>query len=320
MGGVGDGGHMSIIDTLVDDVAAKPRLEVDSLPRWAEVEGPKRKLLPASGRMVDISNRPSTTVVEASVPVTDGELARPWLKRVHVAQRPKSGMAAKRIPWQAEALKHLDMQPPTYFSGEVSGSLAYVDIRGAYASIYARSTLDVHWRPGDLPRLSFGRFDLLGAGELVGEKGIHVAVGGILRARKMRVLDHGRPVVQDTTAWARFLCPDLWGLICWTLHAVAADAVSIFGATYVNKDGYVVAREKAAALVAHIAGEWAMEARVQAEGDGTVRALGAWSIGDHVTRSRTVHGQLVDTLAEVPRAHRTLLLRARARSLPPPLD
>ena len=176
---------MTLIDTLVGDVAERPRLCVDDLGAWQRAEGPTRRLLAATGRWVDITHKPALTVTEHETPITDGELARPWLRRIHDAQRPKSGMGSKRIPWRKEAAGHLATQPPLYFDSAFSGDLAYVDIRGAYASIYSRSTLDCTWRPGDLPKLSWGRFEMLGSGELLGEKGIHIAVGGILRATEI---------------------------------------------------------------------------------------------------------------------------------------
>lgn len=307
---------MTLIDRLVADVDERPRLQVSDLADWQRTEGPTRRLLAATGRWVDITSRPSLTVTAHDTPITDGELARPWLHRIHEAQRPKSGMAAKRIPWRKEAAGHLATQPPLWFDQPFAGDLAYVDIRGAYASIYSRSTLDCTWRPGDLPKLSWGRFDMLGAPELLGEKGVHIAVGGILRATEMRVLDRGRAVKIPTTSWSRYLCPDLWGLIVWTLHAIASDAVRL-GARYVNKDGYIVPADQADALVGYLADAWNMEARVQATGPGEVKAMGCWSIGDHLTKARVQHGRQINTLVEVPLSVRRLLVRARARDIAP---
>lgn len=307
-------------DDLVQDVLDRPRRRVPDLSEWVATDGTSARLIQGTGRYVDVTHRPAVTVLQRSgYACLEHELARPYLRRLHAAQRPKSGMAAKRIPWATEARGHLDTNPPLYFAGPsrtgLVGEWAYVDLVRAYPSIYEPLTVDLHFRPDDtIPRLGLGRFEWLWQDEVRDLKHMHRTIGGTIRATSLNVIDRGRPVVMhDTWRWSPFFAPDLWGVICWTLHVIAQMAVSDAGARMVNKDGYVVPIEQEQFLVDMLR-EWGFDARTKARGPGTLWGVTSWQIGRHKTGT-TPKGLAMNTIMDVPRPMARLLLRERLRRL-----
>ena len=307
-----------VLESLIAEVLeSRPRRGTD-LSAWIEREGPHRRYIAATARVVDITHRPAVTVIQRGLPFTDHELARPYLRMVHREQAPRSGMAAKRIPWSREALGHLRDEVPHYFGGPpLDGEWAYVDLRRAFPSIYGALTLDLNFRPhADRPRLGVGRFELLHADELREIENLHRAIGGIIRATRMTVWDHGTSVVyEDTWKWSPLLCPDLWGVIVWTLHAVARLAVHEHGAVMVCNDGYVVPRDRAEGLRAAIAEQWQLDSVVRTEGRGTVYSVNSWKIGRRRTKTEHRRSPGTNNLLPVTPAIERLLRQVRSSRL-----
>lgn len=302
---------MAVLQQLVAEVVDRPRREVRDPARWREREAPRRRIIEATHRMVDVTHRPAVTVVRRGLDIADAELARPYLRLLHREQAPRKGMGAKRIPWRKESLRLLDVQPPLYCPGVARGEFAYVDVVRAYPSIYERLSLDVNFVPDEqLPRLGVGRFRFLYAAELSDLKLMHRALGGILRATRMVVWERGVPVTYDTTGWSQFLCPGLWGVICFVLHAIAQDAISEFGCVYVNKDGFVVPRSMAPALRAAIAERYGLASQVKAQGPGTVWGLGRYAIGETSTLTPHRSGRPVHHVEPVSPALARVLRKA----------
>jgi hypothetical protein len=322
---------MSLADALVDEVLSRPRTVVEQrvcpnpLIRcgkcWTCREADSRRLYLATDRYTDVTHgtKNATTVIDGSPPFRDEELARPWLGHI-MAASPGRGMGGRRrrVPWQQKSLKLLDVLPPRFYSGDSSGGeWAYIDIVGAYPSIYTALTLDVEFRPHpDLPRLGLGAWEWIGAGELADVKQMHRAVGGILRARTMTVLEKGVPHEYDTTGWSPYLAPDLWGVIMFTLHAIAGRAVRDRGAILWDTDGGILPRVRAGALIDDVA-NWGLLASVREAGPGRVWGLKHWRIGDTETRQKGPKRQLraENQVIEVSPAIEALLRKVRLSRL-----
>jgi hypothetical protein len=206
------------------------------------------------------------------------------------------------------ALGHLKVLPPRWFDGVGGvGEWVYVDLKGAYPSIYTRLALDMVWRPDDeRPVLGVGRMAFVGHREIT--KPVHRRVGGILRATEMRVIRLGEPETRSTVGWSTYLAPDLWGVIMAVLHCVADRAVE-HGAVMWDTDGGIVPADRADALIRAVEEQWGCVMRVRARGRGRVWGVKHWQIGEIRTmqagRRRVLRGER--TLVSTPPAARRLL-------------
>lgn len=288
-----------LIGELVAEIAARPRRLVRRLDCpgcadgcWSCRELPAAVAIPATGRWVDITHGPSraVTVAPAGAPITDVELARPWLRWCMAAaagEESRSSMASRRIPWEKVALGHLDKRPPLWWSGD-SGTqdLAYIDVRRAYPSIYRRFTADMRWRPDDeRPSLGYGGVEFLHVDGL--PKRTHRAVGGIVRSTTLTVMVRGVPEQRSTLGWSRYLAPDLWGILMDTLHAVAELAVRS-GAILWDTDGGILPAAGAEGVIAQIHERFGLPMRVRAAGEGQVWGPKSWRIGETETAQRGI--------------------------------
>lgn len=273
-----------LIDRLLAEVLDRPRIPHDDLEGWRQVEQPVR-LVQARGRLVDISRRPSTVHYNPKVlphGFAEHELARPWLSHIHRECAPRRGMGAKRVPWRKDALPMLDVLPPRWWcppddGAPWRGELAYVDIDRAYHSLWSPLALDMHWRPDDdCPRLGVGRMPMLGAGELDDAKEVQRGVAGIIRATRMLIYERGAPTHVDTTGWSRHLCPDLWGVVQWSLHSIAQTAVSEYGCEMWVVDGGVMPVGDAERFARWLADAWGLSSHVRWAGEARVWGVGSW--------------------------------------------
>ena len=224
---------MNLAKKLVDEVLDRPHLQVcrsgsELVDEWVP-DHPEFRLIIGSGpRAVDMTHSPGAIRVltrEMPCEFAEEELARPYLRHVFDAQKPRAGLASKRVPWRRESLDLLTkLAPRLHVARPTEGSWTYVDISNAYPSIYGVLTLDCHYRP-EQATLSLGRFDMVDFEQVRTWKPMHRAIGGIFRAREMAVRERGGKTIRyNTTAWSQFLCPDLWGVIMDTMHSVAAEA------------------------------------------------------------------------------------------------
>lgn len=285
----------TLVESLVDQVAQRPRVLVEQLECdgcdgcWSCRQLPDAVAIMATQRWVDITHGTSqaVTVAQRSVPITDAELARPWLARLMDEQRPVRGrsMAARRIPWERRALDHLAKRPPRWWAGDTRRQeLAYVDVRRAYPSIYRHFTLDCRWRPDDeRPMLGFGAIEFLGVDDL--PKSTHRTVGGTIRSTEMTVMVRGVPEVRSTLHWSRYLAPDLWGILMDVLHGVAELAVRS-GAILWDTDGGIVPADMAQAVMDGVRERFGLAMAVRAQGEGQVWGMKHWQVGEEATRQR----------------------------------
>lgn len=289
---------MTLAGDLLVEVMDRPRRYVDRLQChgtehcgdcWWCREGDQGRYVLATGRVIDLSHgtRQAVTVIEPEpVPFCEEELARPWLRRCLGQSRATKGMAAKRVPWQKRALDHLDVLPPRYFvGGKQVGEWVYVDLHQAYPSIYSRLSLDMKWMPHpDRPLLGRGQMSLAVEPDLMEYKDMHRAVGGIIRSTQFTEFINGRPRTVDSRGWSKFLAPDLWGVIMWTLHSIARMAIDEFGAVMWDTDGGVMPHGRAWDLIDAIEDRWHLASRIEHKGPGTVWGVKHWDIGDDSTK------------------------------------
>ncbi|MDA8385403.1 MAG: hypothetical protein M0Z88_03980 [Actinomycetota bacterium] len=280
---------MNLASKLVDEVLSRPHLQVcrggnELVDRWVP-DHPELRLIIGSGpRVVDVSHSPAQARVltpeMADEPFFEEELARPYLRHVFDAQRPRTGLASKRVPFKYESLQLLTkLAPRLHVARPTEGSWTYVDITSAYPSIYGPLTLDCHYRP-EQASLSLGRFDMVDFDQVQHWKPMQRAIGGIFRAREMRVRERGgKTETHKTTGWSQFLCPDLWGVIMDTMHSVAAEAERR-GAVLWDTDGGIMPTKAAPGFRQWCSEVWQLETHDRLVGEAIVWGLKHWRVGD----------------------------------------
>jgi len=158
--------------------------------------------------------------------MTPQEAARAELNRHCKRYLPKRGMVRK---W---SFPLLDMYAPQYFNGgRTKGELVYIDLKSAYWQLYKWMWLDTYWPRG------MGNIPLNGvASSLERWKTARNSVVGVIRSKTIQTVKG--VTVRYQPFHNPYLNPDLWMQIMSILHEIAAAAV-LFGACYVNTDGYI---------------------------------------------------------------------------------
>lgn len=160
--------------------------------------------------------------------MTAGEVARTELLRAF----PETQLRARKSDF-----KLLDISQPMYFTGApYHGSLYYLDLVGAYASIYRWLTLDVAWPRGQgelwLAPVARRLWDNKPArNSLVGLTRSHTLIG--VKGRKCTAVHFIN----------RFFNPALWHTVLTILHDLASYALG-YGAIYISTDCYMFKRER----------------------------------------------------------------------------
>lgn len=315
---------MNVARKLVDEVCSRPHLQVcppgQLVDGWVP-EHPSLRIIVGSGpRAVDVTNSPGGVRVltphMSDEPFFEEELARPYLNHVFQAQRPRTGLASKRVPWRREALALLTkLAPRLYTAQPTHGSWTYVDVRSAYPSIYGVLTLDCQYRP-EAATLSLGRFDMLDFAQVKDWKPMQRVVGGIFKAKEMSVREAGgKTITYDTTGWSRFLCPDLWGVIADSMHSVAAEAERR-GAVLWDTDGGIMPTEAAAGFRQWCADTWHLETHDRLVGETLVWGVKHWKIGNVETLQPRKRQLPAERHIEEPSlACRRTLIRVREKRL-----
>lgn len=193
--------------------------------------------------------------------MTPGEAARTELKRYY----PDVNFRARKSDF-----KLLDISPPILFSGrQYHGHLWYVDLAGAYASIYRNLTLDCCW-----PR---GYGDLLlkpVAQRLWNWKVARNSVVGVTRGYQMTGVK-GRSV-KAVNFHNPFFNPALWHTIQRVLHGIAGLAIRN-GAIYVSTDCYIFNNARGYSRVVNYLEGLDFNLH-KGDGDGDIRGWGSYSI------------------------------------------
>jgi len=159
---------------------------------------------------------------------------------------------------------------------------AYIDISGAYWTIYSRFLFSDYF-PGKyllLPR------QLPDFSDLQGEKAVRNAVFGLMRATKgiQYTETRARLVSIRNTLYHPALCLLTYDI----LNAVAEEMIERAGAVYVNTDGYIVPFDRLPTAV-EILQSWGFRWKIEAQGEAHVVAVGCYCVGQKISEPYRQH-------------------------------
>lgn len=158
-------------------------------------------------------------------------------------------------------------------------NMAYVDIRGAYYSLYS-----IYWATEYYPKRFLGRYSVfpLWHPELRENKLARNALWGIARATRITLYtrDKGLRVI---VAPHSLSYPQAVLGTTDVLHTIAHYAVHDFGAVYVMTDGYIIPRKNAGAFLNFLR-EMGVHGRIEEEGDAWIGGVGVYRIGAKASR------------------------------------
>lgn len=273
---------MNAVEAAWRRVLERPRRQVDCIGPctcgscwWCE-EAPRRVLVPGTAWLTDVSRGTRSSVRIVDRPgVHDGELARPWLREC----LERAGRRRFRRSPDAERL--LALRPPRWWTGEHRWDRwTYVDLEGAYPSIYSRLGLDPLVLL-DEEIVGLGLVEAVDADDL--PKLAHRVVGGAIRSTRLRVWRRGELVEEEAAKWTPTLSPGLWAAMMLVLGGVAVEAVRC-GAVMWDTDGGIVPSGRAPELIERIEQRFGLVARVRVEGWGAVWGVKHWDVGPEATR------------------------------------
>lgn len=185
-------------------------------------------------------------------------------------------LGRKRIFWNMKSRPLLNIPQPLYCNPlEFGGRLTYVDISGAYYSIYRRLPYDIRFQG---LRVYGGKCwfrDFLPT-DIHRHKLLRNALVGCLRQLNQARIKQGKINVGPN----RNVClsPEHWGFIAHLLHTIGIFAVQC-GARYVNTDGAIFTNDQDAIRYAEQIQEWGLTPRVDAQGSGSIQSIGNYNVG-----------------------------------------
>lgn len=275
-----------LLDLWATRAAERPRIVVESLPKWTETEGKKHRLYLSGARRVIADERPCPVVCDAEHAAVDGrDLAKEWLRWLFHEQRRKSKRGFdKRIGVRTRDLSYLAIPHPIHYAGVSElPEAGLVDITACYFNLYRRLPLDLTYDPGRA--FGLGRFWWIGHPEMEGDKfGRNVALG-ITRARRFTMWEKGVRV--EGSPWAnRYLCPGQWGFIVDVLHTIAGEFVDR-GGVHWHTDGGILPAGEAEGFRTWLAEMWGLDSTVE-YGSAHISGVGAWRIGEQVRKTWTL--------------------------------
>lgn len=200
--------------------------------------------------------------------MSPGEAARTELKR----QFPN----VKRVGWQRQHVSLFDWRWPMYCQGPVKSEQGvYIDLKGAYHSLYSRLWLDTAFPNG------YGTLDLQPIGErLQNWKAARNSLLGIVRSRSSIGVIGFRQI--EVSTQNQFLAPHLWAQVQAILNDVARVAVKR-GCVYVATDGYLFKRVDDALWFEEKLIDWNLPYRVS-KGELDIQSWMAYRIGKKKTK------------------------------------
>lgn len=194
--------------------------------------------------------------------MTPGEIARSELTRFF----PDTNFRARKSDF-----KLLDISPPLYFLGRpYHGPLYYIDLRGAYASIYRWLTLDIAWPRGQ------GEMPLAGvAARLWNHKTARNSVIGITRSHE--IMGVKGPKAFWVHYHNNYFNPHLWHTVQQVLHDIAHVALG-YGAIYISTDCYMFPHRTGFYKMADLLQDVYQFETHQFLGDGHIWGWGSYSL------------------------------------------
>lgn len=246
---------------IAEERAARPRVLVPNWAEFLEAEVPgMTNTWVCNRRIVQMRGQQTLTYADAEarlvvagkefVGMTETELRAPYLRQCIEP--------ARRLMWSGrdvESMEHAG-PGPMFHQGTPKGPAAYVDLRHAYWQVIEPLTTRMIYDFGS------GNWSTAGQPWQDGEtmatlKTLYASIGS--HAFRMRTItaQGGKPRHNP------YFFPQAWAVISDTLHAVALEAVALFGANYVCVDGAWVPAEKAEEYQLFLRERWALESRVQ---------------------------------------------------------
>lgn len=179
---------------------------------------------------------------------------------------------------------------PQYARPGNYSDMAYVDIRGAYYTLYS-----LYWATEYYPRRFLGRYSVfpLWSPELRENKKARNALWGI--ARSTRISLYTPKGEHHITAPHNLSYPQMVLGTTDALHTIAHVAVRDMGAVYVMTDGYILPLKYAEVLLDFLA-EMGLQGRLEEVGDAWVGGVGAYRIGAKRSKRTLWHPAPVDNI------------------------
>src|SRR3989304_2615894 len=204
-----------------------------------------------------------------TVLMSPGEAARTELKR----EFPD----LTRVGWQKSHVALFDARWPMYCIGPVASPRGqYVDLKGAYHTIYSRLWLDVSYPNG------YGKLNLSNIAErLAGWKGARNSLIGVIRSREATGVRGFKSIPMSTTN--PFLSPGLWAQTQAILNDIAHYAVKL-GAVYVATDGYIFPTVRQSERFEEQLYNWGLPHRT-VKGDVDIKGWGCYRVGKKQNQS-----------------------------------
>lgn len=299
-----------ILDMLHEWRSSLPRTPVD-MAEWRKSRDYRSRpyCIVGDASVYDVEEK-MRYVDEPFWPVPEAELARAYVQWLFEIDRPTEtdSMEQARVPYTKEAAALATQPPPLWYPGtEILGDLAYVDITSCYFNIYRHATYDVAYSRNKY--LGLGRMVFRADDELAGRAILRNAVVGNARSLSRRVSRYGRHSTEKSRG--HLFAPGLWCLVNDTTTAIAHQAISRFGACYVHTDGFIVPADRAEGVLEWLEDAWHLPAEVKAQGEGRVRALGAWEIGGVASASHAERGRYVRHLFPMTKEEQAWVRRKR---------
>lgn len=157
------------------------------------------------------------------------------------------------------------------------GECVYIDLKAAYWTIVQIAGWDVDYAPGKF----WSRRSIMNDYPLWGNKLARNTLVSTSALSHVNVWNAG--AITTKNIGNRNWNPNIGSLVQDVLHGVASDMEEL-GAVYVHTDGYIVPEylERAALLL--IQERWGLPARIKARGYGMVRGVGAYAVGETVSK------------------------------------
>ena len=247
-------------------------------------------------------------IVWDQFPVTDGELARQYLRTVYEdlpqkRQNPKSSL----FEWEA----------PIFTAPVTNRALAYVDIEAAYWQIVSV------FRPDDVVlsngAVAGGEADWIEPATVAGDRGLRHAVVGSIFANSILVHEHGKPrrILASspwTNGWLKRHCMQV-------LHAIAGELAGEGRLHSFMTDAAIVDWRTQEEIVHWLSGTWGLRARVKAQGMGSVWSPTTYEVGeqrsmDLVNGTTTRTSAVARPFSNLKRVNAGMVRKARMERLP----
>jgi hypothetical protein len=164
-----------------------------------------------------------------------------------------------------------------YYGGPVQAKKGYyVDLKGAYHTLYSRLWLDVAFPCG------YGTLDLAPIGKrLAGWKGARNSLIGVTRSRETMGVRGFKSYPMK--CHNPFLSPHLWATVQACLNEVAQVAIGL-GAVYIVTDGYIFPKERGFRIFEEKLYNWGLPFR-SLSGSLDITGWGRYRVGIKQTRN-----------------------------------